>query len=94
MPSTYNVVITDSMGCTTTSSNENITQPDSLTISNITVINVSCNGGSDGSAIATVTGGTPNYNYSWSGGSNSTLIAGVYTSTVTDDNGCVTSQIL
>ena len=80
------------MGCTTTSSNENITQPDGLTISNITVTNVSCNGGSDGSASATVTGGTPNYNYSWSGGSNSTLIAGVYTSTVTDDNGCVTSQ--
>ena len=92
MPSTYNVVVTDSMGCTTTSSNENITQPDSLTISNITVTNVSCNGGSDGSAIATVTGGTPNYNYSWSGGSNSTLIAGVYTATVTDDNGCITSQ--
>ena len=43
--STYNVVITDSMGCTTTSSNENITQPDIITISNITVTNVSCNGG-------------------------------------------------
>ena len=63
----------------------------SPTISNITVTNVSCNGGSDGSAVP-VTGGTPNYNYSWSGGSNSNLISGVYTSTVTDDNGCVTSQ--
>jgi len=92
MPSTYNIVVTDSMGCTTTSLNQNITQPSSLLISNIAVSHVSCNAGSDGSAIATVTGGTPNYTYSWSGGSDVNLIAGIYTTTITDDNGCVTSQ--
>ena len=47
-----------------------VTQPTSLSISNIEVTNVSCNGGSDGTGIATVVGGTPNYTYTWSGGSN------------------------
>ena len=46
------------------------------------VTNVSCNGGSDGTATATVTGGTPNYIYSWSDGQTTAtatnLIAGNY----------------
>ena len=50
------------MGCTTTSSNENITQPDVLTIlhnkrGTIRRKVLNC-------IVATVTGGTPNYNYS------------------------------
>ncbi|MBT6807975.1 MAG: T9SS type B sorting domain-containing protein, partial [Flavobacteriales bacterium] len=92
MPSTYNVIVTDSMGCFVTSNNQIITQPDSLSISNIAVTNVSCNGGNNGSAIATVTGGIQSYTYSWSGGSDVNLIAGIYTSTITDANGCITSQ--
>ena len=92
MPSTYNVVVTDSMGCNTSSLNENITQPDSLSIFNISITNVSCNGGSDGTAISNVTGGTPNYTYIWSGGSDTNLTAGTYTSTITDANGCVTTK--
>ena len=92
MPSTYNVTVTDSMGCFVTSNNQIITQPDSLSISNIVVTNVSCNGGNNGSAIATVTGGTQSYTYSWSGGSDVNLIAGAYTSTITDANGCITSE--
>lgn len=54
--------------------------------------NVSCNGGNDGSIIATATGGTPNYTYSWSnsatGQSVSGLTAGSYSVTVTDASGC------
>jgi large repetitive protein len=92
MPSTYNVTVTDSMGCFVTSNNQIIIQPDSLSITNITVTNVNCNGGNNGSALVSVTGGTPIYSYSWSGGSDNNLFAGTYTSTITDDNGCITSQ--
>ena len=50
--------------------------------------NVSCNGGSDGSATATATDGVSPYGYAWSnGGSGATisgLAAGSYTVTVTD----------
>ena len=35
MPSTYNVTVTDSMGCFVTSNNQIIIQPDSLSITNI-----------------------------------------------------------
>jgi large repetitive protein len=92
MPSIYFVDVTDSMGCSATSLNEQIIQPDSLYVDSITVTHVSCNGGNDGSAIATVSGGTQSYFYSWSGGSDVNLIAGTYTSTITDANGCITSE--
>src|SRR5690606_1196226 len=55
---------------------------------------VSCHGGSDGSATASATGGTPPYTYLWndpSGQSSATatgLSIGSYTVTVTDANGC------
>ncbi|HEU4716671.1 MAG TPA: T9SS type A sorting domain-containing protein [Bacteroidia bacterium] len=50
---------------------------------------VLCNGGNDGSATASASGGTGPYSYSWapSGGTNATaggLVAGVYTVTATD----------
>ena len=54
--------------------------------------NVSCNGGNNGNASASASGGTPNYTYLWNNGSNSAVIsnltAGTYTVTVTDVNGC------
>ena len=54
---------------------------------------VSCNGQSDGSATVVGGGGTNIISYSWSpsGGSGATannLSAGIYTVTVSDDNGC------
>ena len=90
----YFVIVTDSMGCSKVSSSQPITQPDELIISPLTVSHVSCNGGSDGSVISTVIGGTQPYVYSWSGGldSISNLSAGDDTLTVTDDHGCITSQ--
>jgi hypothetical protein len=59
-------------------------------ISSVTT-NVSCNGGANGSASLTVTGGTPSYSYIWSPGGQTTasisnLSAGTYTFTVTDAN--------
>lgn len=60
--------------------------------------NVTCNGGSNGNATATPSGGTAPFTYSWSNGTTSVvstsnptgsiLSAGSYTVTVQDANGC------
>jgi gliding motility-associated-like protein len=90
---TYTCTVTDANNCTTTQS-FTITQPSSaLTATASSQTNVSCNGGSNGTATASVTGGTLGYTYSWSpsGGINAMatgLVAGIYTCTVTDANGC------
>ncbi|UTW64307.1 SprB repeat-containing protein [bacterium SCSIO 12741] len=54
-----------------------------------------CNGNSDGTAIATPTGGTAPYSFTWPAGlpgardsMRTNLASGTYTVTVTDDNGC------
>ena len=55
--------------------------------------NVSCNGGNDGQATATVSSGTPGYTYDWSNNTHnpaaSNLVAGSYFVTVTDSKGCI-----
>ena len=86
----YSVVVSDSNGCSQTVDFE-VTEPEAMAISE-NHINVSCNGGSDGSIDITVSGGTGLYDYSWSNGENlediSNLIAGTYSVTATDENGC------
>lgn len=91
----YVVTATDANGCTQTL-NVTITSSGgpSATISAQT--NVSCNGGSNGSATINPSGGTPGYTFAWSpsGGSAATasgLAAGPYTVTVTDGSGCITT---
>ncbi|MDR2223909.1 MAG: T9SS type A sorting domain-containing protein [Flavobacteriaceae bacterium] len=58
--------------------------------------NVSCHGGSNGSATVTVTGGTGAYTYLWSNGASTARITGLkagdYTVTVTDANGCTKTE--
>jgi len=87
---TYEVLVSDSNGCTTTSS-VTITQDLGLTVS-IDETDVSCYGGNDGSASAVVSGGQPDYTYLWSNGATTSIIsnveAGSYTVTVSDTNGC------
>jgi gliding motility-associated-like protein len=90
---TYTVNITDSRGCTASSS-VTITQPvAALASSASSTQSVSCFGGNNGSATSGVSGGTAPYNYSWSNGAStqsvSSLSTGNYTVTVTDANGCV-----
>lgn len=69
-----------------------VTQPAPI---NVTVVGTgpTCNGGSNGSAVTNVTGGTPPYSYLWSNGSTqqnpSNLTAGTNTVQVTDFNGCI-----
>lgn len=58
-------------------------------------VSVSCNGGSDGSAQAYISGGTKPYKVTWTNGDTSLLIknltAGVYQVAVRDQKGCTTS---
>jgi gliding motility-associated-like protein len=92
---TYTVTVTDANGCIETS-DVTITGPPALTVT-ISGVNVMCNAGSDGSATAVASGGTPPYNFSWdtspvqTGATVTGLAAGSYTVTVTDAQGCTTT---
>ncbi|UPZ14704.1 T9SS type A sorting domain-containing protein [Flavobacterium humidisoli] len=91
----YSVTITSSNGCSIVK-NFTITEPTAITITP-SQTNVTCNGGSNGSASVTVTGGTGTYTYAWSpsGGTAAAangLSAGTYTVTVKDSNLCIKTQ--
>ncbi|RYD97014.1 MAG: T9SS type A sorting domain-containing protein [Sphingobacteriales bacterium] len=93
---TYTATVTDANGCSATQS-FTLTEPTALVATAVSQNNVSCNSGSNGTATVSATGGTPGYTYSWSpsGGTATTAIglsAGTYTATVTDANGCTTTQ--
>ena len=96
LPGTYTVIITDANGCTLDYS-ETVTTPSALGISG-TGEDVSCYGGSDGSAEVTVTGGTPPFTYQWNDPNNQTiedaenLPQGTWILTVTDASGCTIEQ--
>lgn len=87
---TYTVTATDDNGCEAIDS-VTIDDPDSILITTI-ADSVTCNGDTDADACITVSGGTPNYNISWSNGASglcaSNVGGGTYTVTVSDANGC------
>jgi gliding motility-associated-like protein len=89
----YVVTVTDSTNCSDSIS-ANITGPNILIV-NASINNpITCNSSCNGSAVASVLGGTPNYTYQWNDPLNQTtpvatgLCAGTYIVTVTDKNGC------
>ncbi|WP_427873899.1 MBG domain-containing protein [Flavobacterium sp. MMS24-S5] len=91
---TYTVTVTDDNLCSKTQS-FTIAEPDALTPS-VSQTDVSCKGGSNGSATVSVTGGTGTYSYQWSptGGTAATatgLSAGTYTVLIKDSNLCETT---
>ncbi len=92
---TYSVTVTDANGCVKSTS-VTITQPTALTAST-TSTPASCNGGVNGTATASASGGTGTLTYSWNttpvqtSAVASGLIAGNYTVLVTDANGCTAS---
>jgi len=89
----YTCTITDVNSCTVTAT-AIVNQPAAALSANTTITNVSCFGGSNGAINLTPAGGTTPYNFNWGGGitteDRTGLVAGVYTCTVTDLNGCVT----
>jgi len=95
---TYTLTITDATGCTAVVS-QTIYEPDPIAIpgfvtSNYNGYNISCNGGSDGTATPIVTGGSSGYFYWWDdplGQETETatgLTAGTYCVQVMDKFGC------
>ena len=93
----YSVTITSSNGCSTVK-NFTITEPSALKVSPAGQNNVSCKGGTNGSASVTATGGSGSYTYDWApyGGSSAAaagLSAGTYTVTVKDGKSCVETQV-
>ncbi|MBK8192347.1 MAG: carboxypeptidase regulatory-like domain-containing protein [Lewinellaceae bacterium] len=94
----YTITVTDSDGCTGTTSTT-ISQPGSPVSLSLLSENVSCNGDSDGSINLMVAGGTFPYTYDWSNdGPDSpdddtedltNLAPNTYTVTVSDAKGCI-----
>ncbi|MBN8703748.1 MAG: gliding motility-associated C-terminal domain-containing protein [Bacteroidetes bacterium] len=87
----YTLVVTDAGGCTKQAS-ATVTNSTGGTANISSSSNVSCNGGSNGSAVASITGGTFPFSYTWSNNvftqANNNLTAGTYTVTIRDANGC------
>jgi len=99
----YSLTVTDTNNCVTTTT-INLSQPATLIATATSTVyaggyNISCFGFNNGNINLSPSGGTPTYNYNWSGPSSFTstsqnitnLIAGVYTATLTDANGCAYS---
>jgi gliding motility-associated-like protein len=88
---TYNVQVVDGQGCPGNFTIEVVDFP--VLEPNISSVNISCFGESDGSAMVSPSGGAGNYAYLWDNGATTAsienLVAGTYTVTVTDENGCM-----
>ncbi len=105
---TYDIIATDSNGCSTSPTTTSFTiAPISPIIPNGTItvfnqngFNVSCNGANDGSIFASASGGTGAFTYSIDGvnfqssSTFSSLPAGNYTVTYKDANGCIETEVL
>ncbi|MEX1132542.1 MAG: hypothetical protein WEC15_04890, partial [Flavobacteriales bacterium] len=98
----YVATVTDANGCTVTRSFD-VSEPGLFQVNGVMSSypggwQISCAGATDGSIDMTVTGGTGNLSYSWSGPGLvdpsledlSGMGAGTYTLTVSDENGCTT----
>ena len=88
---TYTVTVTDVNGCAANVIVV-INEPDAVNIS-MSMTPAACNGGTNGTATATVNGGTPPYQYQWSPGGSTNATAnnlgvGHYSVVVTDSRGC------
>ncbi len=89
----YSGTVLDALGCSI-SLTETITEPAALTLSE-THVNVLCNGGGTGSIDITPSGGTVPIGFVWNDGilteDRTSLIAGTYSVTATDNNSCSAS---
>jgi gliding motility-associated-like protein len=87
---TYTATVTDQNGCSASLA-VTISQPAAPIALQETITHTTC-GNSDGSVSVTASGGTGPYNFQWSTGASGTsvssLVPGIYTVTVTDQNNC------
>lgn len=91
-PGSFGITVTDASNCTGESFAlvNNINGP---AVSIASSVDVDCNGGNNGEATVSTSGGTSPFSYLWNNGDQtqtaSSLIAGTYFVSVTDDNNCV-----
>ncbi len=89
-PGTYTVTVSDANGLTQSTS-ATVPNPSTMLLA-VCATNVLCFGGNTGSISTTVSGGNPPYTYLWGNGATTqninNLVAGTYTTTVTDAFGC------
>lgn len=89
---TYTVVVTDNNGCSATEI-ISINQPSAPITDSEIITDVNCFGDLTGQIDPQIVGGTPPYNYAWTGGLTTPTLnnvsAGSYTLILTDNNGCV-----
>lgn len=89
----YNVIVTDNLGCQSTAS-INLNNPPALTAS-ITTVNLDCFSQCIGTATAVIGNATLPNQYTWTGGQTtvtaSGLCAGSYTVNIIDGNNCTAS---
>ncbi len=87
----YSIQVTDNVGCIA-SATYTVNEPDSISVIVDSIVDVKCNGNSDGAVYISVSGGTSPYSYSWNNGStNQDLIGapiGNYSVVITDSKGC------
>ena len=91
---TYNIVVEDASGCQATTT-ATLTDPSTVSITNVATVDPTCNGGTDGSITITASGGTGALQYSidngvtFQAGNNfPALGAATYNIVVEDASGC------
>jgi gliding motility-associated-like protein len=91
----YSVAVTDSQNCVS-SLIINVSQPQSAISVQVSQVQPSCFGYSDGTLTANVSGGVPAYSILWNNGAQTNTInnlgSQMYVVTVTDANGCQVSD--
>lgn len=91
-PGTYNVIVTDTVGCMVEGS-ATISEPTQMVLTSDSE-DATCWNSTDGTATVFASGGTPDYQYNWNAVGNpmtqtlENVLPGTYTVTVTDANGC------
>ena len=93
----YSCVVVDALGCIDSSYSVFLDEPNDL-ITNISILSnyngsdIQCYGDTNASILASATGGTTPYTYTWTNGQTNDLLinlgAGTYTVFVMDDNDC------
>ena len=93
---THTVSVVDALNCDPVTASFTVPEPKPIVL-NISATAVQCNGGSDGSATVTISGGYAPFEILWddpAGQQDATatgLSSGIYTATVTDSAGCTQS---